>query len=350
MQTWTKALAIAATAAAAMTMTGCSGSTTTEGASATSDKSEYVIGYDSYFVGNSWSAQLQAEFESGVARDKGEIADVVMTQSDNDAQKQISNLQSMIARKVDAIIVTPISPDGIVPVLKQASNAGIKVTLNASNASTEDYTSYVNVDDKTFGATGAEWLVDKLDGKGNILAINGIAGVPTSDLRFAGADNVFKENPGIKVVSTIDGGWDQATTKTAVESALAANPNIDGVWSQGGSMTLGAIEAFEAAGVPLVPMTGEDNNGLLKKWQALKADGTSGFDCIAVSKPTSISAQALENTLASLKGESVEKDMILEPAVITSDNLADFVRDDMPDSFWVQSKMTDDEIKALFKN
>ena len=134
----------------------------------------------------------------------------------------------------------------------------------------------------------------------------------------------------------------------AVESALAANPNIDGGWSQGGSMTLGAIEAFEAANVPLVPMTGEDSNGLLKKWQKLQAAKTAGFDCIAVAKPTSISATALENALKALRGEKVLKDDILDPSVITSDNLAQFVRPDMPDSLWVNTKMTDAEIKELF--
>jgi len=343
MKTWMRGSLLVSMTATALVLAGCSADTGT-----TADDGTYVIGYDSYFVGNTWSAQLEAEFTSATKRDASEISDVIVTQSDNDAQKQISNIQSMIARNVDAIIVTPISPDGIVPVLKQASDAGITVVLSASGADTDDYASYVNVDDEAFGATGAEWLVEKLGGEGKIVAINGIAGVPTSDLRFAGAKKVFDANPGIEVVSTIDGSWDQATTKTAVESLLAANPDIDGVWSQGGSMTLGAIEAFEAAGVPLVPMTGEDSNGLLKKWTQLIADGDTGFDAIAVAKPTWISATALDNALAALRGEDVTKDDLLDPEVITADNIADFVRDDLPDSLWVNTKMTDDEINALF--
>lgn len=344
MKTWMRGSLLVTVTATALALTGCSADTSGE----TASDGTYVIGYDSYFVGNTWSAQLEAEFTSATKREASEISDVIVTQSDNDAQKQISNIQSMIARDVDAIIVTPISPDGIVPVLKQASDAGITVVLSASGAETDDYASYVNVDDEAFGATGAEWLVEKLGGTGKIVAINGIAGVPTSDLRFAGAKKVFDANPGIEIVSTIDGSWDQATTKTAVESLLAANPDIDGVWSQGGSMTLGAIEAFEAAGVALVPMTGEDSNGLLKKWTQLIADGDTGFDAIAVAKPTWISATALDNALASLKGEDVVKDDLLDPEVITADNISEFVRDDLPDSLWVNTKMTDDEINTLF--
>lgn len=357
MNSWMRTSGVAALAVAALALSACSsGDTTgdtsggdpTEGTGGGDAAATYVIGYDSYFVGNTWSAQLEAEFNSATVREAARISDVVITQSDNDAQTQISNLQSMIARDVDAIIVTPISPEGIAPVIEQAEAAGIVVVLNASGAATDAYSSYVNVDDVKFGATGAEWLVEKLGGSGKILAINGIAGIPTSDLRYQGAKEVFDAAPGIEIVSTIDGSWDQATTKTAVESFLAANPDVDGVWSQGGSMTLGAIEAFEAAGVPLVPMTGEDSNGLLKKWQTLLDEGTTTFDCIAVAKPTWISAAALESALAILDGEDVVKDDILEPEIITQDNLDEFVRPDLPDSLWVNTKMTDDEINALF--
>ena len=345
MKNWNRrrAAAVALVATSAILLTACSA----DDSGAGSDADGIVIGYDSYFVGNTWSAQLEAEFSSAAARLDGELEDVIITQSNNDAQTQISNVQSLIARGVDAIIVTPISPEGIAPVLEQADAAGIKVILSASAAESDNYTSYINVDDTEFGKTGAEWLVDKLGGTGRIIALNGIAGVPTSDLRWKGAKDVFDANTGIEVVTTIDGGWDQATAKTAVEDVLAANPDIDGVWSQGGSMTLGAIEAFEAAGVPLVPMTGEDSNGLLKKWTDLIAAGDTGFDCIAVAKPTWISATALDTAVAAVKGEKVTKDQLLKPEVITADNIADFVRPDMPDSLWVNTKMTDKEILAL---
>lgn len=336
------AVASVATMAVASALAGCSADAPEAGAS-----DGIVIGYDSYFVGNTWSAQLEAEFSSAVARAGDELEDVIITQSNDDAQTQISNVQSLIARNVDAIIVTPISPEGIAPVLEQASQAGIEVILSASGAETDAYTSYVNVDDKEFGATGAEWLADRLEGEGRIIALNGIAGIPTSDDRWAGAEEVFAEYPDIEIVSTIDGQWDQATAKTAVEDVLAADPDIDGVWSQGGSMTLGAIEAFEAAGVPLVPMIGEDSNGLLKTWQELLEAGDTGFDAIAVAKPTWISATALETAIAAVKGESVEKDQILTPEIITEENVADFVRPDMPDSLWVNTRMTDDEITDL---
>lgn len=338
-------------AAMALVLTGCASNaevTQDDVAGNLENESDgIVVGYDSYFVGNTWSAQLEAEFLSATERQSGELDDVIVTQSDNDAQTQISNVQSMIAREVDVIILTPISPEGISPVLEQAYEAGIDVFLSASGAETDMYTSYINVDDREFGSTGAEWLVDKLDGEGRIIVLNGITGIPTSDIRYQGAQSVFDENPGIEIVTVIDGGWDQATAKTAVESVLDANPNIDGVWSQGGSMTLGAIEAFEAADVPLVPMTGEDSNGLLKKWSELAESGNSNFDCIAVAKPTWISAEALDSAIRVANGQEVQKINLLEPEVITEENLGNFVRPDLPDSLWVNTRMTEEEILDL---
>lgn len=343
-RTTARSTAVGIGAVMALVLTGCAATPADDG---TAESEGIVVGYDSYFVGNTWSAQLEAEFLSATEREADEIEDVIVTQSNNDAQTQISNIQSMIARDVDVIIVTPISPEGIVPALEQASAAGIDVILSASGAETETFTSYINVDDREFGSTGAEWLVDKLGGEGRIIALNGIAGIPTSDIRWEGAQSVFDEAPGIEIVTVIDGGWDQAAAKTAVESVLAANPDIDGVWSQGGSMTLGAIEAFEAAGVPLVPMTGEDSNGLLKKWTELLEAGNTNFDCIAVAKPTWISAEALTTAIAAANGEEVQKENLLEPEVITSENVAEFVRPDLPDSLWVNTRMTEEEILAL---
>lgn len=329
------------------TLAAC-GSSDDDSSTSGGDES-YTIGFDAYWLGNSWSQQLQAEFEAAVEEHDDVLEDVIYTQSDNDVQTQISNIESMMARDVDAIIITPISPSAVVPVIQRAEDAGIRVILAGNPAEEPAYTSMINVNDREFGRAGAEWLVEQLDGEGQIYALNGLAGNPTSDARFAGAQEVFDENPGIEIVADANADWDQATAKTSTANLLSAHPDVDGVWSQGGSMTLGAIEAFEAAGHDLVPMTGEDSNGLLKKWAELREDGDTGFDSIAVSKPTWLSAEALDIALQSLGGEDVEQDQIIEPPVITSDNLDEYVRDDLPDSFWSNTRMTDDQITRLFE-
>jgi ribose transport system substrate-binding protein len=340
-----------------MVLAACSGgsngngATPTNGAagntpsSAPAEDGKYTIGYDIYSVSNSWSVQLYKEFQSEVKRHPDKIANVIYTESEGKVDKQISNIEDLIVKGVDVIITTPNSPTALVPVLQKAQDKGIKVVLLASKINFDYYDALVTVNDYDFGKVGAEWLVKTLNGKGKIIILNGMAGISVSDERWQGAKEVFEKYPDIEIISAVNADWDYAKAKLEVGNLLAANPQIDGVWSQGGGMTLGAIEAFQAAKRPLVPMTSEDNNGFLKKWNELK---DSGFQSIAVAKPTWLGSEALITALDLLDGKEVKKDQVLEVPQITVDNLAKFVREDMPDSFWANTRMTDEEIKETF--
>ncbi|MGV3549206.1 substrate-binding domain-containing protein [Rhizobium sp.] len=307
---------------------------------------KYKIGYDIYFGGNSWSVQLYKEFQAEAEKRADEV-EVSYTESELKADKQVANIEDLITKGVNAIIITPISPTAVIPVLKKAQAKGIKVVLLASKIKSQDYDALVTVNDEDFGKAGAEWLAKKLNGKGKIIALNGISGISASDDRWAGAQEVFKAYPDIQVVSAVDASWDYAQAKVAVSNLLAANPEIDGIWSQGGGMTLGAIDAFDAAQRKLVPMTGEDNNGYLKRWVAL-AD--KGYTSVAPSKPTWLGSESLIVALKLLKGETVEKETIFPPPVIDDSNVAKSVRSDLSDSFWVNTRMTDDQVRATFKD
>ncbi|MDB5055816.1 MAG: hypothetical protein JWM44_3866 [Bacilli bacterium] len=304
-------------------------------------KAKYKIGYDIYFAGNSWSVQLYNEFKSEVKRNQDKIENVIYVESEGKVDKQIANLEDLITKGVDVIITTPNSPTALVPVLKKAKDKGIKVVLLAAKSESDYYDALITVDDYDFGKAGAEWLTKQLNGKGKIIALNGIAGISVSDERWKGAKDVFDKYPDIKVVASANADWDYAKAKLEVSNMLSANPQIDGVWSQGGGMTLGAIESFEAANRPLVPMTSEDNNGFLKKWKAL---GSSKFKSIAIAKPTWLGAESLKIALDLLDGKTVVKDQILPVAQITEENLDKFVRPNLPDSFWANSRMTEQEV------
>ena len=125
---------------------------------------------------------------------------------------------------------------------------------------------------------------------------------------------------------------------------LSAYPEIDGVWSQGGAMTQGAIDAFIAAGRDLVPMTSEGNNGALKAWYENRDNGLS---CIAPSNPTYTSAEALRTVIKALDGEDVPKNVVMDIETVTEDNLEDYYRPDMPDQLLVLTELDD---KKHFRN
>lgn len=313
-------------------------------------KGPFTIGYDIYFLGNSWSVQLYAEFKNAVQKYHSDIKQVVYTSSGGDAAKQVSNIQSLIAKHVDAIIFTPASPTSVVHVIDQARSAGIPVILLAATANTNNYTSLVTVKDTAFGRVLAQWLARKLNGKGNIYVLNGIAGLSVNADRWNAAQAVFKNHPGIHVVQQANADWDQAKGKTATATMLTSHPSVDGVWSQGGAMTLGAIQAFQAAGHQLVPMTGESYNGFLKEWIKLRRQGNTHFDAIASSKPTWLAEKALQETLAVLKGQKYDHNFVPAPPVITAQNVGKFVRPNLPDSVWVDTHLSNQQLRKLFSH
>lgn len=310
--------------------------------------SGYVVALCNYSIGNSWRAQMEQEFVAEAERLKadGIVSEYYITNSNEDINKQISDMQDLITKKVDAIAITAASPTALAPIVEEAMEAGIKVVSFDNVVDTDEQIATVGINEKEFGRIGAQWLADKLNGKGKIVVLNGIAGTATDSLRWGGAEEVFKNYPDIKVLAAANASWDYAQGKAAVESMLSAYPEIDGVWSQGGAMTQGAIDAFIAAGRDLVPMTSEGNNGAIRVWTENKDKGLS---CIAPSNPTYTSAEALRVLIKALKGEEVPKNVVMDIETVTEDNVEQYYREDMPDSFWVLTELNDEALGKLYK-
>lgn len=302
------------------------------------------VGYDIYYLGNSWSVQLYQEFKWYAENMYADDLDVTYVQSDNDVSKQIANLEDLIAQQVDVIITTPCDATAINATLQEAMDAGIKVVLSCATVDGDCYDSLVTVDERDFGAQGAQWLVDQLDGSGKIIMLNGISGFTSNTLRYEGAMSVFDQNPDIEILTAEDAGWDYAQAKTVTTDLLATYPEIDGVWSQGGAMTLGAIDSFNAAKRDLVPMTGEDNNGYLK------ACINNNMEGIAVSKPTWLSRVAIENAIKLMNGEEVKKDDIYPVLTIKTEEMPDYVHMDLSDDVWCGTELPESVLKEVFSN
>ena len=301
------------------------------------------VGYDIYFLGNSWSVQLYQEFKYDAENLFADKIDVTYVESEGDISKQIANLEDLIAKGVDVIITTPNDTTALNSTLQEAMDEGIKVILLCATVDGDCYDNLITVDEVEFGRVGGQWLADQLGGKGKIICLNGISGLSTSEMRFEGAKSAFDKYPDIELLAVEDANWDYAMGKTVTSDLLAAYPEIDGVWSQGGAMTLGAIEAFQAANRPLVPMTGEDNNGLMKAWYE---SGSEGIGC---AKPTWLARIALENSVKLMAGETVEKDQIYPVQTITTADIPNYVHPDLSDDVWCGTELPNEVLQEIFK-
>ena len=92
-------------------------------------KGGYVVALCNYSIGNSWRAQMEQEFvaEAEKLKEEGTVSEYYITNSNEDINKQISDMQDLITKKVDAIVITAASPTALAPVVEEATDAGIKV-------------------------------------------------------------------------------------------------------------------------------------------------------------------------------------------------------------------------------
>ena len=182
------------------------------------------------------------------------------------------------------------------------------------------------------GKTLAEWLVKKLNGKGNVVMVTGVAGTEVDLDRNKGADEVWAKNPGIKVVNRYTGMWDSSTAERNTAAILPSLPKIDGVWCQGG--TDGVIKAFIAANRPLPKVAGEAENGFRKFM--IGYDGSQGGRHLDRPAAVPVGGQRWSWRGACSRASYPKKDVHLPLPIVTSDTVkvGETVFPDQPDSFF----------------
>ncbi|THG33152.1 substrate-binding domain-containing protein [Naasia lichenicola] len=322
---------LAATASLAL-LAGCSSAPASSGdgtAGAGSD-GKYVIGFEQPLGGQAWRetglAALQALAARPEYKDKVEIK--IVRTNDNDAAAQNAAMQNLIADGVDAILFDPASSSGADAAITQAKAQGIVVMANGGPYDNDDVY-VVSTDWANAGTIGADWLLGQLGDNKKVAVLEGLAGVPLNDGTMPGVISAL-EDGGATVVAQGTNGWNEATAQENMASILRSNPDIGGVYSflTGGQ---GVPEAFEAAGLPFVPVVGGSGyNGeactLVKyKDQGLEGDMVFGQPAIY--------AKGLEQVVKILDGDDVDKVQAFPPLEITQDNAADFCLDDQPANF-----------------
>jgi ribose transport system substrate-binding protein len=246
---------------------------------AQAQEKKYKIFLSLSYSGNAWQSEA-ANIVKALAKtppyDKMvELKEVI---SGTEVSAQISAYESMIAAGADGIISFPVSPTGLNRTVKKGCEKGV-VFFMYDGTVTEPCAYNVSYITAGFGENTAQALVNLLHGKGNIFMSRGVPGNSVDKRHYDGAMSVFKKYPGIHVVDEYYGMWDDQTTQSETAKALAAHPNVDGIWAEAGED--GAIKALLATGNQrLVPVTGENSNGFRlalanKQYQARGLHGVS---------------------------------------------------------------------------
>ena len=170
----------------------------------------------------------------------------VPKQPDN-VGEQKAMVEQVLKDRPDAVIFIPVDDVAMIPSVEELNEAKIPVIL-VSNPLPGHFVTYVGADDYEIGYREAHYLFDTLGGKGKVVVIEGTPAAATNRERVRGYKRAVAEYPGIEVLGSGNGNYQQPDAKRVMEKFLAAYPQIDAVLSANDGMALGALEALKEAG------------------------------------------------------------------------------------------------------
>ena len=187
-----------------------------------------------------WRAQMNKEILREALFYPGVNVEVYQAHDDN--THQIKDIESLIERKVDLLIVAPNEAEAITPVIEKAYDAGIPVILVDRKINSKKYTAYVGADNYEIGRRAGEYIADRLKGKGRVIEIAGLKGSTPAVERHRGMVEALKAAPDVQVIASVEAGWFQQKAGEVMDSLLDVYPQVDLVFAQNDRMAIGAYE------------------------------------------------------------------------------------------------------------
>jgi ribose transport system substrate-binding protein len=325
----TPAASVAApSAAASAAAPSAAASAAAPSAAASAAAKQYTIGYSNgSSVGNGFREE-QVCTAKAQAKASGAVSNLTVIHRNTDAAGQLSDIRSLIAKGVNAIVFNPNDPNALNPALAEANAAGIK-TVSVDQYVTDPNTWNLYNNQVKYAELGAKWLFDQLGGTGTVWYTRGAAGASADSDRDIGFKNILKQYPNIKVVPNADGvftGWDPAKTTQLANDFIQSGQydKIQGIWASG--MGAQIVDAIKAANKPFVPIADADIGAFVA--QLLDPTGFPGLKGAAVTNTASVGGAGITMALKLLNGETVTatpgakpNTVLLDPQLL--DNLTD---------------------------
>jgi ribose transport system substrate-binding protein len=263
-----------------------------------------------YFVAMSDAAEEEAAFFGNV--------EVFTTDGQGDAAKMTSDVEDLLAKDVDGILINAGPIEALPAALAAIQEAGIPVVMVDRLLQGGEYTSWIGPDNYLIGVQDGQYIVDRLGGEGLLVDIRGGPADNTIGLDRTNGMLSVVEQSNIEVVYAPDfGGWSEDGGFTIMEDMLAKYDQIDVVFCENDSMCLGAQKAIEDAGrTDEMFLCGVDGQK-----EALKAimDGTN-YECTGKNDSDEIGRAGFHRLMAILAGAKPEHDTVLPSPLITIDN------------------------------
>lgn len=275
----------------------------------TGEKREYK--YEIGFVISTLNNPFFVKLKDG-AVDAAKLNNVKLSvlDSQNDAIKELNNVESLIVSGVDLIIINPTDSDAVSSAIKLANDNEIPVITVDRNASQGEVITYIASDNVHGGRLAGELIYELLEGKGKVAEIEGIPGTSAARERGQGFDEALKNYPDIEKVVKQPADFDRNKALVVVENILQTHPDINAIFAHNDEMALGALKAVEESGKSIY-VVGFDGTE-----EALKAVKEGRLTATIAQQPSKMGRTAVDMALKYLKGEPVEPEVKVDLLVI----------------------------------
>lgn len=228
--------------------------------------------------------------------------------------KQVSQIQDVIQRKVSAIVLVPASSDGTVPVVEKAIDSGIPVINDGIATHSDKVSGFVGEPSYVMTELLAAYLTDKLGGSGEIVMLSGPGGLDLTKFRVDGFKDYLAKYPGMKVVADKFTSTSSAEALNTMQDFLQAHPGVKAVYTFNGPIAIGVVQALRAAGKKpgdvLVVTTDME-----VETERLIEDGW--IQATVVSQPVTMAQLAVRRAIEAAEGKSIPKETLTQASMIT---------------------------------
>ena len=304
--------------AAAMVTVGC-GSDDSSGGSASGSSGgggKTKIVYIPGLTGNPFYSTVACGAKSVAAKNNVDFS--VQGSPEFDVAKQTAVVNAVVAKKPDAIMISHTDPKAMIPPLKQAKDAGIKImTIDGDLADTSIAVSNVQSNNLEGGRLAGEQMAKLIGGKGRVRTIDNAPGFPISEQRVKGFKDAIAKFPGIEYLGVKYSHNDVAKAANIVSTTAGSNPDLSGVYTAETNNTEGAITGVREAGKEgKIHIVGYDTSDPIV--QALHDGKLEGN---IVQYPFGEGQMGVETLVKAVKGEDVTRDQSAPFVVADPENV-----------------------------
>ena len=279
----------------------------------------FRVGFSELDIYGAWRVtQLESMEEEATSRGY----EYVMTNAEYDTEKQVADVEDLLAQGVDFLFIAPIDMDAIVPALDAAKAAGVPVILldrQATGTWGEDWLTTIIADYIQQGEIAGQWIVDNMgEEEVKIVEITGVVGGSDVRDRAQGLRNVVEQYDNMEIVASQSGEWSRATAQEVTENIIqSTGGDFNVVYCHNDEIALGVVLALKAAGMN--PGTDVKIVAIDGQAEAVEAIIAGEMNAIATCSPRFGPAafDAMESYLA---GEELPEFIINPEVLITIDN------------------------------